>query len=212
MPIFAFERKNLPEMNDFFNGLLSFFSGKHAHLQAEKQRIREEMKSEKKAIPDEDKLIAEKAVFEQIERLQLYQSADTILMYWATKDELPTHQTIERWSELKTILLPCVEGDKLLLKRYQKGGKMVQRRLGIWEPELNEIFTENIDLVIVPGIAFDLQKNRLGRGKGYYDRFFKKYKPSKIGVCFDCQLLNAVPVARHDKSMDIVVSPSRLIQ
>lgn len=212
MPIFAFERINLPEMNDFFNGLLSFFSGKYAHLQAEKQRIREEMKSEKKAIPDEDKLIAEKAVFEQIERLQLYQSADTILMYWATKDELPTHQTIERWSELKTILLPCVEGDKLLLKRYQKGGKMVQRRLGIWEPELNEIFTENIDLVIVPGIAFDLQKNRLGRGKGYYDRFFKKYKPSKIGVCFDCQLLNAVPVARHDKSMDIVVSPSRLIQ
>lgn len=199
-------------MNDFFNNVLTFFSAKHAKLQAEKQRIREEMRDKKKAISYEEKLADEKLVFEQIEKLPVFKSANTILIYWATKDELPTHRTIDCWSESKIVLLPAVEGEKLLIKRYEKGGKMTQKRLGIWEPDLKETFDGKIDLVIVPGIAFDVLKNRLGRGKGYYDRFFNKYKPVKIGVCFDCQLLHSVPVARHDKSMDIVVSPSKLIE
>jgi len=71
---------------------------------------------------------------------------------------------------------------------------------------LDEIFEGKIDLVIVPGIAFDWQKNRLGRGKGFYDRFFEKNNLLKIGVCFDFQFLETVPHSKHDIKMDIIVT------
>ena len=106
----------------------------------------------------------------------------------------------------------AIEGEKLLLKRYFKDGKMIQKTLGIMEPDLNEIYTGKVDLVIVPGVAFDRAKNRLGRGRGYYDRFFKKMKPTKIGVGFDFQLLSSVPAAKHDIAMDIIVTPSETIK
>jgi len=80
--------------------------------------------------------------------------------------------------------------------------------LGISEPDLDKIFEGKIDLVIVPGIAFDWQKNRLGRGKGYYDRFFETNQLLKIGVCFDFQLIETVPNSEHDICMDIIITPS----
>ena len=68
-----------------------------------------------------------------------------------------------------------------------------------------------IDLVIVPGVAFDKNKNRLGRGKGYYDRFLEKIDAPKIGVGFDCQLIEKLPVEKFDVRMNKVVVPSLII-
>jgi len=67
-------------------------------------------------------------------------------------------------------------------------------------------------LGIIPGIAFDGHKNRLGRGKGYYDRFFSENKSLKIGVCFDFQLLETIPVSLHDVKMDKIVSPTKIVE
>ena len=89
---------------------------------------------------------------------------------------------------------------------------MIQHTLGIWEPNLTETFEGNIDLVVVPGVAFDTKKNRLGRGKGYYDRFFKKKRTIKIGVGFDFQLINSVPVNSWDKRLDMIITPSTTIE
>ena len=78
---------------------------------------------------------------------------------------------------------------------------------GILEPTGN-IFPslENIDLVIVPGMAFNRQGDRLGRGKGYYDKILKEASAAwKIGVCFDFQLVEELPVEAHDVRMDCVM-------
>jgi 5-formyltetrahydrofolate cyclo-ligase len=104
-----------------------------------------------------------------------------------------------------------------------------RNKWGIPEPpkgDDSEIIAQpgDIDLLIVPGLAFDASGNRLGQGKGYYDRFISKMKagtarrPALVGVCLQCQLLSgndaqggAIPMSQHDQPMDIVVTPNQVI-
>lgn len=199
-------------MKKLIDGIISFFSNGLETVNAEKKRIRKEIRDLKKFVSTEEKQIAGNAVFGKIESFSEFQNACTILIYWAIPDELPTQETIKRWCNNKQILLPSIDGNKLVLKQYSPTGKLTQKTLGIWEPDLSENYEGSVDLVIVPGIAFDQNKNRLGRGKGYFDRFFKKYKPVKIGVGFDFQLKDSIPVARHDIKMDKIVTPSVTIE
>ena len=69
-----------------------------------------------------------------------------------------------------------------------------------------------IDLFLVPGVAFDKSGNRLGYGKGYYDQLLHNTTGLKIGICFDCQVVDAIPNETHDIKMDIIVTESRIIQ
>lgn len=199
------------KMNHLINEILSLFSKKPATIIAEKKQIRQEIRSLKKTLTVEQKQAEAKAVFEKIEVLPEFKAADSILMYWSTPDELPTQAIIANWCTQKQLFLPSIDGERMVLKHYSPEGKLIQKSLGIWEPDLAKSYDGKIDLVIVPGIAFDREKNRLGRGKGYYDRFFKKFKPVKIGVGFDFQLLDSIPVAKHDIKMDKIITPSETI-
>ena len=173
----------------------------------DKIELRKEIKSLKQVFTETQNLAEADIIFHKIETLPEFQNAETILMYWSLPDELPTHRFVEKWSGSKQILLPAIEGDEMLIKKYSSTTQMKQGLLGILEPDWDEIFEGKIDLVIVPGIAFDPQKNRLGRGKGFYDRFFEKNVVLKIGVCFDFQLLESIPHSKHDIKMDIIVTP-----
>ena len=68
-----------------------------------------------------------------------------------------------------------------------------------------------VDLIIIPGVAFDRKKNRMGRGKGYYDRFLSKMKAPKMGICFEFQLFDDIPNDENDVKMDYIVSENELI-
>ena len=72
--------------------------------------------------------------------------------------------------------------------------------------------TEQLDLIIVPGIAFDKTKGRLGRGGGYYDQFLSTTKAKKIALAFEKQIVNLVPKEAHDINMDIIITESRIIK
>jgi 5-formyltetrahydrofolate cyclo-ligase len=78
---------------------------------------------------------------------------------------------------------------------------------GIPEPS-GELFKDynEIDLILVPGVAFDIENNRMGRGKAYYDKLLSSLKAFKLGVCFDFQLLQSVPTDEHDIKMDRILS------
>lgn len=89
---------------------------------------------------------------------------------------------------------------------------MKKGALGIWEPDTEDNFTGDIDLMIIPGIAFDSDKNRLGRGKAFYDRFLANKRLVKIGVGFDLQLLPRIPSEKSDIKMDKVITASHLIE
>lgn len=135
----------------------------------------------------------------------MFQSAQTVLLYFSMNDEVHTHTFIEKWSKLKTILLPVIKGELLELRIYSGNKEMVTNSYGIPEPQ-GEAFTnyEQIDLAIIPGMAFDRKGNRLGRGKGYYDKLLPQIKAPKMGICFPFQLMEEIPTEAFDVSMDTV--------
>jgi len=191
---------------------MSLFSERNKDVTTRKTELRKEIADLKKQISTEQKQQEARAVFGKVETLPEFKSAGNILLYWSTSDELPTHEIIEKWSNKKQIILPTVVGDKLILKPYTPGKNMKKGALGIWEPDTADNFTGDIDLMIIPGIAFDSDKNRLGRGKAFYDRFLTNKRLVKIGVGFDLQLLPRIPSEKSDIKMDKVITASYLIE
>lgn len=178
----------------------------------QKKFIRQQITELKKQTSESEKQSEANFLFSKIEELPEFKAASTILMYWSTPDELPTHQIINRWSYTKIIILPSVNDDnKMELKRYFHLGKMKTGNLGIEEPDSIESYKGKIEMVIVPGIAFDRKRNRLGRGKGYYDRFLNENKIFKIGIGFNFQLLEKIPVTWDDVRMDKIITASDTI-
>lgn len=194
------------------NKYTALFSEKNEDVNQEKRQIREQISDLKKHISPFQILQESEKVFEKIELMPEFQSYNTILMYWSTDNELPTHEIVKKWCKTKVILLPSVSGENLTLKKFSYEEQLRRGQLGIWEPETNENYKGIVDLVIVPGIAFDLAGNRLGRGKGYYDRFFSELEIPKWGVAFDFQLLPIIPVSENDIKMDKVFTASKLIE
>ena len=107
-----------------------------------------------------------------------------------------------------------MQGNDLQLLPYQ--GKEAVRRgpFGIWEPAFSPesiSIEKEIDLIIVPGVAFDRQLNRLGRGKGYYDRLLTTLQVPKIGIAYSFQLRKQVPVEAFDRKMDLLITEKEII-
>ena len=147
-----------------------------------------------------------------VERIRpLVADAKTIVAYYSLPDEVYTHDFInELTAQGKTVYLPRVVSDEdMVLCRYTGADSLKEGAYGIMEPIVREIPEgEKIDVVLVPGMAFDGDGNRLGRGKGYYDRFLKALstpRPKLLGVCFDFQKVDTVPVGRYDVPVDLVV-------
>lgn len=149
-------------------------------------------------------------LIEKLAAHPLFQKSQVVMLYCSLPDEVDTHALISQYSQSKTVLLPVVCGNDILLKVYKGLDDMQIGAYGIQEPVGHDYEEfESIDLIVVPGMAFDRQGNRLGRGKGYYDRFLSDKRLSKaykMGLCFSCQLLDEVPTDENDVKMDEVIT------
>lgn len=137
-------------------------------------------------------------------------SARTILLYHSLPDEVQTISLLSALhSDNKLILLPKIIGGGLLeLRIYSGEDSLTQGQYNIMEPT-GELFSDykQIDVAIVPGMAFDKEGHRLGRGKGYYDRLLPLLSNAyKIGICFPFQLVEKVPTTVHDINVDEVIT------
>lgn len=137
--------------------------------------------------------------------------ADKILMYHSLPDELSTIDFIDKWHTRKHFFLPRVNGVNLDVLPYDRT-RLQYGAFHIEEPTGDDIENiDNIELIIVPGIAYDNRGNRVGRGKGYYDRLLSRTKATKIGIGYDFQLVEEIDSEPHDITMDIVITDSRII-
>ena len=178
----------------------------------EKSELRKIVRTAKKAVLLDEKIARSQGIMAQVEALPEFEKAGTVLMYWSMDDEVATHAMVERWWREKTILLPCVDGDDLKLRQYT-GPECMQAgpEFGIGEPMGLE-FTrlDEVEMIMVPGVAFDRKNNRMGRGRGFYDRLLKSTpRAYKVGVAFDFQLFDEIPVEAFDVPMDKVVVEKR---
>lgn len=176
----------------------------------EKKILRKEIREKKKLYSLEEKKELSLPILKKIERQEFFQKADTILCYWSMEDEVFTQDFVNKWYEKKNILLPCVSGDELILRQYLgKESMKAGEQFGILEPVGKEYTDlEQVDIMIIPGVAFDKEKNRMGRGRGFYDRLLNTLSATKIGVCFDFQVVEKVPTESFDIKMDKVFSTS----
>lgn len=176
----------------------------------DKKAIRREIKNMLCSLSTDDMQQQADIVFHKIESMDCFCNAKKILMYYSIPSELPTHKAIDKWNGTKTLLLPRVDGDNLRIYEYDTT-KVEIGSYGVTEPMPNciEHSINDIDLVIVPAMAFDHNGNRLGHGKGYYDRLLASAKQAvKIGIALDCQILDTIPHDMLDVKMDIVISAS----
>ena len=177
-------------------------------INQEKQALRKKVKLLKQASSLAKKKAISQGICQKIEANKIFQNAKTVMVYWSMDDEVFTHDFVQKWTKYKTIILPVVNGDNLELKRFTGiEDMMAGGRFGIPEPK-GALFTatNNIDLIIVPGVAFDKDGNRMGRGKAYYDKLLRASKAYKMGICFPFQIFDAVPFDELDVRMDLVIS------
>ena len=173
----------------------------------QKQLVRKKVKELKALCSAEEKLIKSNRLFSELENKQYFKDAKNIMCYWSMSDEVQTIDFIFKHMHTKQFFLPVVKGDILEVKMFEETEKMTSgEAFGISEPT-GPILTDHskLELIIVPGIAFDKNNNRLGRGKAYYDKLLLGLKVVKVGVCFDFQFFDHVPADETDIKMDDVI-------
>ena len=163
------------------------------------------------------------AIEEKLGQLGEVKNAQRIMCFVSFGSEVHTHQLIKRWiSEAKSVSVPCLQklpdGNKTMHAVHINDFSALRARgsFGILEPELEYstiIPPEELDLIIVPGTAFDIKGNRMGYGGGFYDRFLKQTKDDciKIGICFDFQIFDSIPYQDYDIPVDLIVTEKRMI-
>lgn len=178
-------------------------------MEMDKKELRALMAQRKKGTSATARLDLSGPLLRRLATHPRFMSARTVLLYHSLPDEVYTHDFAGYWSLRKHILLPAIKDNDIELRRYIPGSGLTDGAFGIQEPA-GEPFTEyaSIDLAVIPGVAFDSAGNRLGRGKGFYDRLLarlQEYHIYKIGVCFDFQRVEHVPTEPHDIPVDEVL-------
>lgn len=181
-------------------------------MNMKKEIIRRNIRARKTLLDDTDRSLGASSVFDMLERSVAFTLAERVLMYHSLPDELSTHRFLDKWSARKRFFLPRVNGVNLEILPYDRS-KLEYGAFRIEEPTGSDTVTiDDIDMVVVPGVAFDREGNRVGRGKGYYDRLLKGCKATKVGVGFDFQLVEeGIDADEHDVTMDIVITQSNYI-
>lgn len=147
-------------------------------------------------------------VMERIEQLHCFRHARVVMFYYPVHHEVDLRPLLDKYKDEKTILLPVTHHDYIELRQYIGADNLKKGHYGIPTPQ-TATYHGKPDLVIVPGLAFDKDLVRMGRGKGYYDKFLRKLgKVTKVGVCYDFQICDNVPWSWHDVRMDKVLTPS----
>lgn len=151
-------------------------------------------------------------IITRLESCDFFKEASKVFVYNSMQGEVSTTVFIQEWMKKKELYLPVIKTGNMVFRRYNSITPLKKSAYGIWEPEGNDFVDYNqADLIIVPGIAFDRTLNRMGRGKGYYDRFLRGMQALKVGVCFDFQLFDSVPSCEEDVKMDLIISEKEII-
>lgn len=176
-----------------------------------KDEIRRDMRARRRALSREEQRRAAQAVLERVLAFAPYVRARSVMAYMACRGELDLAPVIaDALARGKTLLLPrCEEPGVMTARRVTSLAQLESGAFGVLEPARACAVCppEAIDLVFVPGTAFDASGGRLGQGGGYYDRFLSRTKALRAGVGHDFTLIGHVPMQAHDLRMDCVVTP-----
>ena len=179
-----------------------------------KQQIRQQAHANRRAQTDKSEV--SRTILERFMSLDEFGRAKTVMFYVDVRDEVRTRFDLANALQSgKRIVVPyCVEG-ALALFHLKDINELETGMYGVLEPrhELRslsqrKVEIDELDLIMVPGVAFDPQGNRLGHGKGYFDKLLEHAQPNTalVGIAFNCQVFSEIPMETHDVAMDKVVT------
>jgi len=182
-----------------------------------KKALRRDLLARRRAMGQAAWQTASGAAQRRLSDLELFQQAASIALYSPIQQEVDTELLFATARAAgKRVLYPLVCDNGLQFREVSETGQRTAGAFGILEPcRLGEEYTlETVDLIVVPGVAFDLQGHRIGFGKGYYDRCLSRLQKHGIlvGLCHDFQLLEQLPTEGHDIRMEYIVTDKRIIQ
>lgn len=185
-----------------------------------KKELRKRVQELRDALPPEKRKELSARIAENLWSVSEFAAAGTVLFFISFRSEVDTMPMIRRaLAEGKRVCVPCTNMDDKSMVASQLNDLENDLCLGnydILEPRcecLRPLPPEEIDVVLMPGVAFDLTGGRLGYGGGYYDRFLEKCNPRclLIAVAFELQIVEHVPCADHDRHVHKIVTEKRVI-
>lgn len=175
-----------------------------------KQELRNKIRVLKKRQSMQELILQSQQIQSALEAYPDFQRAHIIMIYNSLPDEVQTMFLIEKWRYNKRFILPTVVGDNIVSVELEKDTDFLMGDFHILEPQ-NKPYNGDFDLIIVPCVACDKRGNRLGRGRGYYDRFLAEHlSVKKVGLYFDFQLVDNVPTESNDIRMDDIITFKRV--
>lgn len=181
-------------------------------IREEKKEIRKIIRALKGEQTQDEKVSASCTIAQKILALEEIKSSRTILLYYSLPDEVLTESLIKYLYSpeggSKRIILPIVEGEYLTLMEYDPHMMELGYR-NIMEPQGGKITDPTeVEFAVIPGVAFDSSCNRMGRGKGFYDKLLPYLKCKKAGLAYDFQIVKEIPCDVHDIPLDMVITES----
>lgn len=183
-------------------------------IEIKKEKLRKEYKSIRSNV--NNKIEKSRDIANKLVRNENFEKAKVLAVYKSLGTEVDTTELINYSISIgKTVVLPKVEGDELKFYKVNSiNENFIKSSFGVEEPlgnESNLVDKTCIDLLIVPGLCFDREKNRLGFGRGYYDRYLKNEDLKTIGICFDEQILEKeiLPITEDDVKLDEIITDKR---
>jgi 5-formyltetrahydrofolate cyclo-ligase len=191
-------------------------------MNAAKNKLKADLRSKVlkalKNLPPEKRRLDSEKLCAKLKEQSFYQNAASILFFAPLPNEVDLWPSLEESLAAKKIVaLPrfdLASRSYVACRVKNSQSEIVTGQFGIREPspDCAEIPLDTIDLVLVPGIAFDSRGNRLGRGRGFYDQLLQNFRGKKAGAAFDEQIMDAAPVEKTDVKMDFIVTPTRCVK
>ncbi len=180
-----------------------------------KERIRKKIEDQRRALDFQWLETASARVVENFQALEVFQSSETVALYMAIGGEVELGPLFSKcWKLGKRTCIPLFNAEAKIYEMAEVSAVTEYRtgHYGIREPLSPALLPmADIDLVAVPGVAFDRKGNRLGRGGGYYDRLLEGFSGVSAAVAFDFQILPNIPCEAHDKPVDALATETNLL-
>lgn len=185
----------------------------------EKKILRNKILSIRDSLNRNEKEIMDNEIFNKLKNTELYKNARNIFIYISFSNEINTINIIKKALEdKKDVFIPKIYKTNKSMKAIKLNSfdDLKKNSMGILEPidDSKYIEKENIDLIVVPGVVFDKDCNRIGYGGGYYDRYLKDiaYKNNKVVLAYDLQVIDKIESEEHDIKVDYIITNSKIIK
>lgn len=181
----------------------------------DKVKIRSKMLRFRNQMKPSERLSRSRKIAEKLEDFAVFKKAQHVLLYYSHNGEVDTLELLDRYVETKQLYLPVLKGKSHFQAIPIKPPlKLVKSFEGVLEPvgiEPSSLYDQQIEIVITPGVAFDRKGNRLGMGKGYYDRYFQHHHSViKIALAYEEQVLDNVPKDPYDVTIDFIITDKNI--